>query len=86
MDKAKHIKFSEQALEVFRQLSGTRDEHAIADLVCDLGHLADARGIDFMRELERGIGHWHAERSAAVNETTAVKPDVRIKIRSRKIT
>lgn len=82
MDKAQHIAFSKQALKLFQQLSGTHDEHAIADLICDLGHLADSNGVDFLQELERGIGHWHAERSVAVNTATTIKPDVQIKIRS----
>ena len=37
------------------------DEHAIADLICDLGHLADERGFDFLDEVKRGILHWYAE-------------------------
>jgi hypothetical protein len=82
MDKAQHIAFSKHALKLFQQLSGTRDEHAIADLICDLGHLADSNGVDFLQELERGIGHWHAERNAPMTETTTIKPDVKIKIRS----
>jgi hypothetical protein len=33
------------------------DEHAIADLICDLGHLADHLGFDFLSEVKKGIGH-----------------------------
>jgi len=33
---------------VLLQHCGTGGEHAIADLVCDLGHLAEARGFDFL--------------------------------------
>ena len=83
MDREKHIKFSKQALEMFQLLSGTHDEHAIADLICDLGHLADSQSLDFLQEIERGIGHWYAERSAGNNEAAAIKPDVKIKIRPR---
>ena len=46
---------------VFQERCGTSDEHAIADLICDLGHLAEERGLDFLSEVKRGIGHWYAE-------------------------
>ena len=38
---------------------------AIADLICDLGHLAEERGFDFLSEVKRGIGHWYAERHSS---------------------
>jgi hypothetical protein len=31
----------------------TGDEHAIADLMCDLGHLAEERGFDFLSEVQK---------------------------------
>jgi hypothetical protein len=83
MDREQHINFSKAALKIFQQLSGTHDEHAIADLVCDLGHLADANCIDFLQEIQRGLGHWSAERGAGANEAPAGQPDVQITIRSR---
>jgi hypothetical protein len=30
-------------------------------LICDLGHLADGRGSDFLDEIKRGIGHWYGD-------------------------
>jgi hypothetical protein len=36
-------------------------EHAIADLICDLGKSAEERDLDFVAEIQRGIGHWYAE-------------------------
>jgi hypothetical protein len=62
IDKAGHVAWAAEAVALFQKHCGTGDEHAIADLICDLGHLADARGFDFLDELERGIGHWYAER------------------------
>lgn len=64
IDKAKHTAAAAQALVVFQQSCGTADAHAIADLICDLGLLADQRGLDFLGEAKRGIGHWFAERHA----------------------
>jgi hypothetical protein len=32
-------------MAVFQKHCGTSDEHAIADLICNLGHLADERGL-----------------------------------------
>lgn len=64
IDKAKHIGAAAEALALFQRACGTVDAHAIADLICDLGLLADERGLDFLGETKRGIGHWFAERHA----------------------
>jgi hypothetical protein len=63
-DKADHIAWAAEAIAVFQRNCRTGDEHAIADLVCDLGHLAEDRGFDFVSEVRRGIGHWYAEHHA----------------------
>jgi hypothetical protein len=60
-DKAEHIALAAGAVAIFQRHCQTDDEHAIADLICDLGHLAEERGLDFLKEVRRGIGHWHAE-------------------------
>ena len=46
-DKADHIAWTAEAVAVFQEHCRTGDEHAIADLICDLGHLAEDRGFDF---------------------------------------
>ena len=46
-DKADHIAWAAKAVAVFQRHCHTGDEHAIADLMCDLGHLAEERGFDF---------------------------------------
>jgi len=63
-DKADHIAWAAEAIAVFQRHCRTGDEHAIADLICDLGHLAEERGFDFISEVKRGIGHWYAEHHA----------------------
>jgi hypothetical protein len=65
IDKAGHIALAAEALAVFQKHCGTGDKHAIADLICDLGHLADERGFDFLSEVKRGIGYWYAEHHAS---------------------
>jgi hypothetical protein len=65
IDKANHIAWAAEAVAVFQHHCGTGDQHAIADLICDLGHLAEHRGCDFLAELRRGIGHWYAEHHAS---------------------
>ena len=62
--KADHIAWAAEALAIFQRHCRTADEHAIADLICDLGHLAEERGFDFLSEVRRGIGHWYAEQHA----------------------
>ena len=54
-DKADHIAWAAEAVAVFQRHCYTGDAHAIADLICDLGHLAEERGFDFLSEVKRGI-------------------------------
>ena len=41
IDNADHIVWAAEAIAVYQRHSRTGDEHAIADLICDLGHLAE---------------------------------------------
>ena len=63
-DKANHIVWAAEVVVVFQRRCRTGDQHAIADLICDLGHLAEERGLDFLRAVGRGIGHWYVEQHA----------------------
>jgi hypothetical protein len=63
-NKADHVAWAAEVVAVFQRHCRTVDEHAIADLICDLGHLAEERGFDFLNEVRRGIGHWYAEHHA----------------------
>ena len=80
MDRAKHIGAATEALAVFQRSCGTVDEHAIADLICDLGLLADERGIDFLSEAQRGMKHWFLERRAHPEGDLGLGAIVEIKI------
>ena len=61
-DRAAHAAWRPaEAIAVF---CPTDDEHAIADRIWDLGHLAEERGLDFVSEVRRGIRHSFAERHA----------------------
>jgi hypothetical protein len=73
-----HVARAAEAVAVFQKHCGTSDEHAIADLICDLGHLADERGFDFLDEVKRGIGHWYAERH--VSDRNYLGPDAAVEI------
>jgi hypothetical protein len=78
IDKADHIARAADVVEVFQKHCGTSDEHAIADLICDLGHLAEERGFDFLSEARRGIGHWYAEHHASNRDHLG--PDATVEI------
>jgi hypothetical protein len=67
-----------RTVQCFKNIAALSDEHAIADLICDLGHLADARGSDFLDEVKRGIGHWYAERHAS--DRDRLGPDAVVEI------
>ncbi len=77
-DIVNHVAWAAEAVAVFQRRCRTGDEHAIADLICDLGHLAEERGFDFLSEVKRGIGHWYAERHAADDERLG--PDAAVEI------
>jgi hypothetical protein len=55
-DEGDHIGWAAEAVAVFQKHSRSGDEHAIADLICDLGHLADDLGFDFLSEVKRALG------------------------------
>jgi len=79
-DKADHIAWAAEAVAVFQRRCRAGDEHAIADLICDLGHLAEGRGLDFLSEVRRGIGHWYAEHHARDRDTLGLDAAVEITI------
>jgi hypothetical protein len=78
IDKAEHIAWAAEAVAVFQKRCGTSDEHAIADLICDLGHFSEERGFDFINEAKRGIGHWYAEHNAS--DSNFLGPDAAVEI------
>ena len=77
-NKADHIACAAEAVATFQRRCRTGDEHAIADLICDLGHLAEERGYDFLSEVTRGIGHWYAEHHA--QDGNILGPDAAVEI------
>jgi hypothetical protein len=78
-DKADHIVWAAEAVAVFQKHSRSGDGHAIADLICDLGHLADDLGFDFLSEVKRGIAHWYAEQHH-LDEGDVLGPDAAVEI------
>lgn len=82
-ERAQLISWAADTIAYYQQHCGSADEHAIADLICELGHLADARGLDFLDEVRRGVHHWAAERETGKGVALAKDIDVRISIRRR---
>lgn len=78
-DRDCHISWADEALKHFQTSCGTTDSHAIADLICDLGHLADRRGQSFLEEVRRGVCHWLAEREGV--DATFSEAEVKIIVR-----
>ena len=77
-DRLDHIDWASEAVRRYQEHSLTPDEHAIADLICDLGHLADHRGIDFVAEIKRAIGHWYAEQH--IGPDNILGPDAEVDV------
>jgi hypothetical protein len=82
-DKVEHIAWAAEAVAVFQKHCRTGDDHAIADLICDLGHLAEDLGFDFLSEVRRGIGHWYAEHHLGDGEILGTDVAVEIIVKSR---
>ena len=60
------------------------DEPQVVSEPYDLaGHLADERGLDFLSEVKRGIGHWYAEHHAGDGEVLGPDAAVEIIIRPK---
>ena len=78
LDKADHVAWAAAAVAAFQRHCRSGDAHAIADLICDLGHLAEERGFDFLSEVRRGIGHWYAEQH--VQDGRNLGPDAAVEI------
>jgi hypothetical protein len=77
------IKSATEAVKVFQRSCGTSDDDVIADLICDLGHLTDERGLDFVNEIRRGIGHWYAERRAREGDALGPNASVEVVVKPR---
>ena len=53
-----------KALRAFADVTGSElGREALHDLLCDLGHYADGRGLDFQEEVERAAATWAAEKA-----------------------
>jgi hypothetical protein len=76
--KGNHVAWAADAVAPYQRRCGTDDEHAIADLICDLGHLAEERDLDFLAEVQRGIGHWYAEHHS--HDRDDLGPDAAVEI------
>ena len=52
-----------KALRAFADVTGSDlGREALHDLLCDLGHYADQRGLDFREEVERATATWADEK------------------------
>jgi len=53
--------WAEAAISEFRRITGTDDEDALGDLLCDLMHWCDRNGCDFEDALRQAHVHYEAE-------------------------
>jgi hypothetical protein len=55
----------------------------MADLICDLGHLADEWRLDFLNEVRRGIGHGYPEQHAREGDALGPNASVEVAVKPR---
>lgn len=60
--------WAQQGLDAFQLACRTDDDDAIADLICNLLHLARERGLDPLAELSRAQRNWEGEEADAEGE------------------
>ncbi len=53
--------WAENALRAFRKITGTEQEDAVCDLLCDLMHFCDRSTQTFQSQIERAQEHYTAE-------------------------
>lgn len=58
---ARRAEWGGEAIDRFQQITGTEDEDALADLLCDLMHWARESNQSFHLELCRAVTHYEAE-------------------------
>jgi hypothetical protein len=61
---ASRAKWAGAALRQFQCVTGTDDEDALGDLLCDLMHWSDRNNYDFDLALARAQGNYEEETSA----------------------
>jgi hypothetical protein len=83
LDRRDHTAAAAAAIAVFQRHCRTSDDHAISDLICDLGHLAEEQGLDFLDEVRGAIGHWYAEQHAQEGDVLGRDAAVEITIEPR---
>ena len=57
----KRAAWARAAVDVFKLVVRTDEEDALCDLLCDLMHLADREGWDFVSQHRRALYHYEAE-------------------------
>lgn len=56
-------RWAEASLDLFKAYSEVDEPiDAIGDLIANLGHFADRKGLPFLKCVATGIGHWHLEK------------------------
>lgn len=75
----KRAAWARACLDLFADMTGAAStDHAIGDLIANLGHYAQLKQLNFLKLVQRGIGHWHLEQSDP--ESIDVLPTVTIAI------
>lgn len=71
--------WAREAVEAFGSITGADlYEEAACDLICDIGHLCDQEGFDFVALLRKAVGYWKIEQSDP--DGIEDPPDVEIEI------
>jgi hypothetical protein len=70
--------WAEAALVTFAEQTGTDEEDAVADLLCDLMHFCDRHGLEFRDELARGEGNYEEE--TGEERTGSPEPSAKLSI------
>lgn len=84
MTNLERSRAAEECLDHFVHLTGPdlTMEEAAGDLICNIGHYCRFNGMDFLKVVRTGIGHWHLEQID--EDSLDALPDVTIIINQGK--
>lgn len=71
-----HLDIIDEVMRLYKSRCGSDGAHAIADLICDLGHYAEDRGIDFVKQVNNGLAHWRTEKVGDVGLSQFMKSNI----------
>ena len=80
MNNQEHLNFVRDMVNFYKDRFGSDDLSVFSDLICDLGHYADTKSVDYLHQVKNGVSHWVVEKKDAISLSTFLNTDVKIDV------